>query len=182
MPKVTERVSYNGFETKVKRLGLTSVVNEVSEVLTSFKLKILEEKDKNSAAVVRALIDDAFAKLEGWQITKSGDVDWRKCLKNGPSTVCIGVEVQVSGRSDMLAVDIIHLRRQIKDGKIDAGIIVVPDTVLGFYLTDRTPTVADAKRHVTEADFDDSPIMLMAFRHDGTGTVLPKKKTNTGKS
>jgi len=181
MPKITEEVAYNGFLAKVARLGLEPLVEEVRRALTNFALAISETRNANSAAVVREMIDNSFESIGGWTKTVSGDVDWEKKVVSGSITTGIGVEVQVSGRSDLLAVDVIHLRRKIKDGVIDAGVIVVPNQTIGVFLTDRTPTIADAKRHIREADFDDSPILLIAFEHDGPGPVLPKRITNQGK-
>lgn len=180
MPKIVEEIAYNGFAAKVARLGLAPLVDEVRRALTGFTLNLAEKKNANGAAAVRVMLDGSFESLGGWKKTVSGDVDWIKMVVQGSITTGIGVEVQISGRSDMLAVDVIHLRRKIKDGAIDAGVIVVPSEATGVFLVDRTPTIADAKRHITEADFDDSPILLIAFEHDGPGPALKKMSTNTG--
>ena len=103
--------------------------------------------------------------------------DWKKANNRGAS---IGVEVQVSGRSDLLAVDVLHLKNDIAMGSLDAGIIVVPDNFTSKFLTDRTPNLATAKKHV-ELHASDLPIRLVAFGHDGKGPPLPKMITNLGK-
>lgn len=90
----------------------------------------------------------------------------------------MGVEVQVSARGDLLAVDILHLRKAIVLGLIDIGVIIVPSDELSVFLTDRGPCLSDAKKHVDAAGADDQPLLLVAFRHDGTGPALAKQKKN----
>ena len=64
-------------------------------------------------------------------------------MVNG-TTVCVGVEVQVSARSDLLVVDMIHLTAAFREGRLDAGVVIVPSDKLSRYLTDR---FSDAKKH-----------------------------------
>jgi hypothetical protein len=45
------------------------------------------------------------------------------------------------------------------------------------FLTDRTPCLSDAKKHVHAARAEDLPILIMPFEHDGPGPALPKRKT-----
>jgi hypothetical protein len=80
----------------------------------------------------------------------------------------------------MLAVDIMHLKEDLVLGKIDIGIIVVPDDALSKFLTDRTPNLATALKHV-EHRARDLPIRVLAFRHDGVGLPLEKMRTNLGR-
>ena len=87
----------------------------------------------------------------------------------------------MSGRSDMLAVDIMHFKERIEAGEIDIGIIVVPDDDLSKFLTDRTPNLATAVKHV-EHRARDLPIRIIAFKHDGIGPALRKMRTNLGKT
>lgn len=47
MPVITERRSLNGFDVKVERLGLTGLIGEVEEAVTSFELLVHEEKYAN---------------------------------------------------------------------------------------------------------------------------------------
>ena len=56
----------------------------------------------------------------------------------------------------------------------------MPDDILSPFLTDRTPNLATAIKHVTHRA-KDLPIRIVAFRHDGTGLALPKIITNLGK-
>ena len=37
--------------------------------------------------------------------------------------VCVGVEVQFSARSDLIVVDVIHLRKAVTEGKIDVAVL-----------------------------------------------------------
>jgi site-specific DNA-methyltransferase (adenine-specific) len=94
--------------------------------------------------------------------------------------VRMGVEIQVSARSDMLIRDVVHLRNSLQQGEIDIGIIVVPSVRLQSFLTDRTPSLKDALRYV-EQEFKEAttfPIVIIAIEHDAPGKALPKKKTN----
>jgi hypothetical protein len=73
-----------------------------------------------------------------------------------------------------------HLKEELVAGKIDIGIIVVPDDMLSRFLTDRTPNLATAPKHV-EHRASDLPIRVLAFKHDGVGPPLEKMRTNLGK-
>lgn len=106
-----------------------------------------------------------------------GGIDWTKRNRQGAS---VGVEVQVSGRSDMLAVDPLHLSAELIAGRIDVGLIIVPDDNLSYFLTDRTPNLRTAIRHVVSR-VSDLPIRILAFRHDGIGPALMKMRTNLGR-
>lgn len=121
MPTVSEIRDYNGFLTKASRLGLKALVEEVSLTITGFQLLVAEEKQANGTKWIREQIDRGFAELKGWTKIASGGIDWTKTSKKGAT---VGVEVQVSGRSDMLAVDIMHLKEDLVSGKIDVGIII----------------------------------------------------------
>jgi len=59
---------------------------------------------------VRKLIDAEFARVGGWTKKQTGDIDWTKCLQINGTRVCFGVEIQMSLRSDMLIIDVDHLR------------------------------------------------------------------------
>jgi hypothetical protein len=93
--------------------------------------------------------------------------------------ICIGVEIQVSARSELLYKDILHLKTKIVTGDIDIGIIVVPSDRLQSYLPDRTPASSYAKKVIQEQDADRLPIVLVEIEHDGAGPALGKKVTNT---
>jgi hypothetical protein len=106
---------------------------------------------------------------------QSGAVDWTKCRVIDGNSLCIGVEIQVSARSDLLIIDIAHLRRALTGGLIDVGFLVVPSDKLAPFLTDRGPRLADARRMVREARVEDLPIVLVAIEHDGPGPRLAKR-------
>ena len=173
MPIITERRSFNGFDSKVLRLGLGMLVEEVEGTITGFRLDVQEERHANGTRGIRQMFDEQFAALGKWKKIVSGGVDWTKAI--GGNT--LGVEIQVSGRSDLLAVDVLHLRRDMIEGSLDAGIIVVPDDALSRYLTDRTPNLKTAIRHVEP----DMALQIIAFKHDGVGPALPKARTNLGR-
>jgi len=113
MPKLTEELHYNGAREKIARLGLSTLVEEVKSIATDFDLRVKEEKDSNGGAAVRRLIDAQFEKAGGWTKRQTGDVDWTKCRLTNGAKVCVGVEVQFSARSDLLAIDVHHLRKAI---------------------------------------------------------------------
>ena len=178
MPIISKREDYNGFVKKTARLKLGSLVAEAESTLGSFQLSVVEERHANGTKGVRQSIDAAFDQLGGWKKLTSGGIDW---TKQGAGGSTIGVEVQVSGRSDMLAVDIMHLKEKMLAGEIDIGLIIVPDDRLSRFLTDRTPNLATAVKHVTHRA-SDLPIRIAAFAHDSVGQeALGKMRTNLGK-
>ncbi len=177
MPTISETIDYNGFSAKSDRLGLDPLVNEAASTLAEFTLLVEERKHANGTRDIRKLIDQAFDGMGGWTKVTVGGIDWTKGNSSGAT---IGVEVQVSGRSDMLAVDIMHLKERLDAGAIDIGVIIVPDNQLSRYLTDRTPNLATALKHVNHRA-KDLPIRILAFRHDGVGVALAKMRTNLGK-
>ncbi len=178
MPKISEEIDYNGFGPKIVRLDLVDLINEVRVAVEMFELLVSEEKFANGTQGLRRQIDANFESIGGWKKLSSGGIDWTKENKIGAK---VGVEVQVSGRSDMLAVDIMHLKEKIEGGDIDVGVIVVPDDRLSFFLTDRTPNYRTAIRHI-EDRARALPIRVWAFRHNGVGPALPKIVTNLGGS
>ncbi len=172
---VLEEVVYNGFSAKVQRLGLEELLDEVRSILRDFDLRVMEKKDSNGGAAVRELLDVRFQAAVGWSKIQSGGIDWTKCHTVNGTRVCLGVEVQMSARSDMLVMDVQHLRVAMTDGMIDVGVLAVPSDELGFYLTDRAPTLSHAKRHVDLARATDLPLLLIGLTHDGPGNPLPKR-------
>ena len=81
----------------------------------------------------------------------------------------------------MLAVDVLHLSAELLAGRIDVGLIIVPDDRLSRFLTDRTPNLRTAIRHIG-ARASDLPFRILAFRHDGIGPPLDKMRTNLGRA
>ena len=172
MAQITERRNYDGALERIDRLGLGSLWNEFEGILTSFELRVKEERDANGGAVVRDLVDLAFSQAGGWKKQQTGGVDWTKCKTVNGTRVCIGVEVQCSGRSDLLIVDVAHLRDEIITGGIDVGVMVVPSDRLGKFLTDRSPKFSDAIRAIDRARATDLPLIVLALEHDGAGPAL----------
>jgi hypothetical protein len=188
MPIIVEEVAYDGALAKIERLGLSSLLQEVREILTGFRLEVLEKRNGNGGAAVREMIDAAFDATNTrpdstikWVKTVSGDVDWRKCRHIEGIRLCLGVEVQVSARSDMLVMDVVHLRRALETGEIDVAVLIVPSDRLSVFLTDRAPDVSSARRHVHAARAEDLPILLLAIQHDGPGPALAKRRTRQGR-
>ena len=175
MPRIVEEAPYNGAVERAERLGLGELLAEARGILTGFTLRVKEQKDGNGGAAVRKLIDARFNEAVGWTKKQTGGVDWTKCRVVKKVRVCIGIEVQFSGRSDLVVVDLIHLRTAIVRGQIDLGLLVVPSDRLGRFLTDRGPKMADAKRHAREARVEDLPMLIWALEHDGPGPPLAKQ-------
>jgi len=175
VPKIVQEKSYNGAQAKTERLGLAPLMAELRSIVEGFDLRVREVKDANGGAAVRKMLDQRFGELPDWNTKVSGDIDWRKCTVINGTRVCIGVEVQFSARSDLLVIDLIHLRKAIDQGEIDVGILVVPSDTLGRYLTDRAPKFADAVRHITEARVESLPLVVIALEHDGPGPALAKQ-------
>jgi hypothetical protein len=115
MPSIVSEQAFDGAENLIGRLGLDELLAEVRSIVTGFELLIEEKRDGNSAGAVRAMIDGRFEAAEGGVQKKTGGVDWvKKQAVNGrPRFICMGVEIQVSGRSDLVAVDLLHLRTQL---------------------------------------------------------------------
>lgn len=175
MARIVEEQPYNGVRERVERLGLAPLLDELRGILQDFPLRVKEVRDGNGGAAVRKLIDARFERATGWTKKQTGDVDWTKCHTANGTRVCLGVEIQFSARSDLIVIDLIHLRKALTDGKIDVAVLVVPSDRLGVFLTDRGPKIADARRHVREARADDLPLLLIALEHDGPGPALAKQ-------
>ena len=175
MPTIVEELPYDGAHERIERLGLRPLLDEVRSVLTGFELLVEERRDANGGAFVRKRLDARFDQTGGWSKKVSGDVDWTKCQVVNGTRVCIGVELQISGRSDLIIVDLVHLRKAVITGQIDVGVLVVPSDRLGVFMTDRGPKMADAKRLAREARVEDWPLLIIAFEHDGSGPALPKQ-------
>lgn len=181
--KITAMTFYGGSRQKACRLGMADLFFELQQIIFNTTIEILEEKDANGAAVVREALDENFNRHSDWTKTAVGGVDWVKKLRyNATILVRLGVEVQVSARSDLLIRDVVHLRNSLQEGVIDIGVIIVPSDHLAYFLTDRTPSFRDAVRLI-EKEFPEAttfPIVLIAVEHDRPGSALPKKTTNRG--
>jgi hypothetical protein len=176
LPLISETKVYNGALARIERLGLKPVWLELQQALTGFTLLLAEQKDSNSGATVRRMIDAQLGSIEGWVKTTSGDVDWIKSRHLAQSRPCLGVEIQVSNRSDMLIVDVCHLKDRLAAGDIDAGVIVVPSDRTSVFLTDRVAKFSDALIAVTRAVAETLPLIVLGITHDGPGPALPKQK------
>ncbi len=177
MPKIVDEHAFDGATNLIERLGLDELLAEVRSVLTGFNLLLEEAKDKNSAGAIRAMIDQRFEAAGGWIQKKAGGVDWVKqqAINGRPRYICVGVEVQVSGRSDLVAVDLLHLRARLLQGDIDLAVLVVPSDRLGGFITDRVATVSLAMRHVKAGHYEEMPFIMMVIEHDGPGEAIKKK-------
>jgi hypothetical protein len=182
--KITTIRFYDGAKERISRLGLSMLFLEVQQIIFETKVDILEEHESNGAAVIRERLDAAFKSKGEWTLSKSGDIDWIKRIRYNSTVLArMGVEIQVSSRSDQLTRDLVHLRNSLREGKIDAGVVIVPSDRFQSFLTDRTPSLKDAIR-IFEDEFKEAqeyPITVIAIEHDGVGDALPKKKTNLGK-
>jgi hypothetical protein len=184
MPRIVDRRSYGGADARIQRLGLTPLWAELEVVLTGFQLIVLEQTDSNGGAAVRKLIDEEFARAGGWAKRTTGDVDWTKCLTINGARVCMGVEIQVSARSDLLIVDVDHIRQQIIAGTIDVGVLVTLSDRLAAFVTDRVAYFSAATQAVERARAQDLPILVIGLEHDGAGPALakqPKAQSGSGK-
>jgi hypothetical protein len=178
MAKINSVTAYDGAEKKIQRLGLQPLVDEVTSLVRGTLIEVAEQAEANGAAAIRQLLDATFLATHTWQSKKAGDVDWSKCKVVNGTKVCVGVEIQVSARSELLYKDILHLKNRITGGDIDLGIIVVPSNRLHSFLPDRTPSKSYAEKVIKEQDADRLPILLIEMEHDGPGPPLPKRTTN----
>lgn len=182
MPKVAQEHFYNGARGKIERLGMQPLWDELIDVLTGYDLRVAEKKDSNGGAAVRKIVDARFDAVGGWQKKVSGDVDWTKCKRINGTRVCLGVEIQFSARSDLLIVDVVHLREAITAGHIDLGVIVAPSSTLRPFLTDRGPSFDAALIAVSRAGAEDLPLAVLGIEHDGPGAALAKERTRQGRA
>jgi hypothetical protein len=177
--KITQGKFYDGAEDKIKRLGLSSLFSEVNEILSETKVFLLEEKESNGAKPIREAIDADFERRGGWTKKVTGGVDWIKEAHYNESVIVrLGVEIQVSTRSDLVIRDIVHLRNSLQSGEIDVGVIVVPDKHLPTFTGSRSPTWRETIKYFEE-EFKEAmtfPIALIGVEHDGPGPALPKQK------
>src|SRR5439155_2677720 len=115
----------------------------------------------------------------GWTQIKAGGIDWSKQRRYNTNFVSkIGVEIQVSVRSNLLISDVVHLRNSLQKAEIDVGIIVVPSDRMQRFLHDRTPSFHDAIRCIEQESKEATrfPIVVIAVEHDAIGPVPPKRK------
>jgi hypothetical protein len=181
LPRIDEEKAYDGAQQKIERLGLNPLLDEIRRIITGFQLLVKEETDANGGAAVRKLLDYQFECIGNWVAAKAGEIDWIKCQVVNGTKVCVGVEIQFSARSDLIVVDIIHLRKALTEGRIDVGILIEPNNRLGKFLTDRGPSMSAAKRHILEARAEDLPLIIIALEHDGPGPPLAKQVKRTRK-
>jgi restriction endonuclease BglII len=134
---------------KVARLGLAHLFLELQQVILDTEVYLMETKDANGGAVVREAVDKSLEDATGWESKKTGDVDWVKRARYNETIISrIGVELQVSSRSDLVVRDLVHLRNRLQKGDIDIGVIIVPSDRMRVFLPDRTPSFRDAVRYV----------------------------------
>jgi hypothetical protein len=181
MPKITQEKSFDGAEERARRLGLAPLLAELMEILMNFELLVEEKRDSNGGAAIRHIVDERFRSSQGWTNKSSGGVDWTKCHAVNGTQVCIGVEIQLSARSDLLIIDVVHLRDDITSGQIDVGVIVAPSDRLAIYLTDRVARFTDAVRAVERARAEDLPLIILGLEHDAPGSPLAKQRTRQGR-
>jgi hypothetical protein len=177
--KITSIKYYGGARDKIARLGLSHLFLELQHIILDTPLLLLEEKDANGAAAVRELIDSKFKDAQGWDKKQSGGIDWKKQHRYNQSVIAkIGVELQVSARSDLVVRDIVHLRNSLAESDIDAGVIVVPSDLMGRFLPDRTPTLRETVKYI-EQEFKEAmatPLVIIAIEHDGPAQNPLKKR------
>lgn len=174
---------YGGARQKICRLGLADLFLELHEIILRTPIALEEKLKANGAGAIREALDNSFSKGQDWVGIKAGGIDWIKRVRfNQTFLARLGVEIQVSARSDLLIRDVVHLRNSLQQAEIDVGVIVVPDDRMQKFLTDRTPSFSDAIRYI-EVEFKEAttfPIVVIAVEHDGVGKAIPKKTTNLG--
>jgi hypothetical protein len=183
MTQIVREEYFDGSKEKLERLGLWALIDEIKSAITSFPLNLKKEIHANGAATLREMIDDALRDVGDWTNAASGDVDWIKCRVLDGVRVCVGVEIQMSARSDLIFRDIVHFQKQMREGQIDVCVEVLPSDAMSPYLTDRTPRFSDGVRVIKEMRADDLPIVFIAIEHNGFCDVaLGKRLTNIGKN
>ncbi|MDR2175636.1 MAG: hypothetical protein LBO82_06830 [Synergistaceae bacterium] len=147
---------------------------EIQDIFLSLDVAVKEEKDANGGKELRVMIDRKFEEAGDWEKISNGGIDWKKNFRCNQTFIArIGVEVQVSARSDLLVRDIVHLRNSIQAGEIDVGIVAVPSDRLSYFLPDRCPSFKDAVRYIEE-EFKEAanfPLAVIAVEHDRAADV-----------
>lgn len=183
MTRIVKEEYFDGAREKLQRLGLQPLLNEIKTAVLSFRLDLKKETHANGAAAVRELIDNALRDVGDWTNSASGEVDWIKCRIVEGIRVCVGVEVQMSARSDLIFRDIVHFQKQMREGQIDICVEILPSDAMSPYLIDRTPKFSDGVRVIREMRADDLPLIMIAIEHDGfSDRPLAKKTTNKGRA
>jgi hypothetical protein len=163
---------------------LADLFLELQQIIFDTPIEVIEEREGNGSAVIREALDAKFKSGLDWKQSKTGGIDWIKRVRYNASILArLGVEIQVSARSDLIIRDLVHLRNSLQKSEIDVGVIVLPSDRLQVFLTDRTPAFRDAVRYI-EQEFKEAvsyPIVLMAIEHDRAGKALAKKTTNKGR-
>jgi hypothetical protein len=181
--KITKITYYGGGREKICRLGLADLFLELQEIILRTPIVLQESKEANGAAGIREALDASFQKSQDWIGIKAGGIDWIKRVRYNQTFLArLGVEIQVSARSDLLIRDVVHLRNSLQKAEIDVGVIVVPDDRMQKFLPDRTPAFSDAIRYI-EVEFKEAttfPIVVIGIEHDGPGKAIPKRTTNLG--
>jgi len=176
--KIVFRQEYDGAMERLDRLALRPLLAEVEQIITTPQVYLLESRNANSAKVVRQKLDEEFSKKEGWVQRRVGGIDWKKTSQQGEAELSIGVEIQVSARSDLVIRDLVHIGKSLRAGVVDVCIIVVPSDRMQTFLTDRTPNVSTTKNYIEDdyKDAQDFPLLLWGIEHDGkSSTSLPKR-------
>jgi hypothetical protein len=151
--KITKITFYGGGREKICRLGLADLFLELQEIVLRTPVVLEEAAKANGAAGIREALDASFSEANDWVGVKAGGIDWVKRMRYNQTFLArLGVEIQVSARSDLLIRDVVHLRNSLQKAEIDVGVIVVPDDRMQKFLPDRTPSFSDATRYI-EVEF-----------------------------
>ncbi len=177
--KIDSMKFYDGACEKIARLGMSDMLFELLNMLMNTEVFLEESKDANSGKVVRQKIDGMLESGEDWVKTGTGDLDWIKSKKVAPATtIKMGVEIQMSARGDLVIRDLLHMRENMKLGKIEVVVLVVPSDRMSKFLPDRAPSLSETLRYI-EKEFEEIqqfPLVLISVEHDGAGNPLPKQK------
>jgi hypothetical protein len=123
--KITKITFYGGGREKICRLGLSDLFLELQEIILRTPVVLEESAKANGAAGVREALDASFVGANDWVGIKAGGIDWVKRMRYNQTFLArLGVEIQVSARSDLLIRDVVHLRNSLQKAEIDVGVIV----------------------------------------------------------
>lgn len=180
--KISQTKFYAGSRDKLCRLGLAQPFIELQQMIFDTKIQLLRKRQAASTDQISELGERLTP--GSWRRNDSSRNSWIGQFRyNEEFLARLGVEIQVSSRSDLLIRDIVHLRNSLQEGIIDIGVIVVPTDEMQIFLPDRTPSYRDAIRYI-EKEFKEAttfPIIIIGIEHDGlSDKALPKKKTNIG--
>lgn len=164
MFRITERMTYDGADHRIQRLGLGPIWGELTEILTGFRVVL--RKGVQCCRGIEAEIDKRF-RQRGWISQLPSGINWAKSLDVNTAKVCLGVRVKMTKSADELLCDIAGIRDSIDLGFIDVAVLVVPADYFNWKSAAYTVRFNDALTAVERLAATTLPLVVLGLRSDG---------------